>query len=98
MLVRLSSFLVAALVVVIVRAAAGAQPVTFEKDVRPILKANCFHCHGDEEEKQGNLDVRLARLIARGGDSGPAIVAGNADKSMLIERLVAGEMPPEGKG
>ena len=31
----------------------------FEKDVRPILKAMCFHCHGDETEIEGGLDLRL---------------------------------------
>ena len=67
---------------------------TFEADVRPILKAHCFHCHGEESEKKGGLDVRLARLLVSGGKSGPAIVAGDATASHLVERLVKGEMPP----
>ncbi len=95
MLVRLLSLLAATLSVT---AASAAEPITFEKHVRPILKANCFHCHGDEDEKEANLDLRLARLIAKGGDSGPGFLAGNSAKSLLIERLVSGEMPPEGKG
>ncbi|HEY2413636.1 MAG TPA: DUF1553 domain-containing protein [Pirellulaceae bacterium] len=98
MFVRWSSFLTAALLVISVRASGAGEPVTFEKDVRPIFKANCFQCHGEEDEKQGNLDLRLARLIASGGDSGPAIMTGDPAKSLLVERLVAGEMPPEGKG
>jgi hypothetical protein len=49
----------------------GAESVvTFEKDVRPILKAQCFHCHGEDGEKKGGLDVRLARSILKGGKSG----------------------------
>jgi hypothetical protein len=44
---------------------AVAAPLTFEKDVRPILKANCFHCHGEEGETKGGLDVRLARFISK---------------------------------
>lgn len=67
--------------------------MTFEKDVRPILKANCFHCHGEEGETKGGLDVRLARFIQKGGKSGPAIVPGDAAKSHLIELVKAGEMP-----
>jgi mono/diheme cytochrome c family protein len=73
-------------------------PLTFEEHVRPILKAHCFQCHGEEEEHEGSLDLRLVRLIAKGGDSGPAIVAGKVEESLLVQRLLAGEMPPEGKG
>ena len=79
---------------------AGSGPVsaddglTFERHVRPILKAHCFHCHGEEGELKGNLDVRLKRLIEKGGDSGPGVVPGKPDESPLLERVVAGEMPP----
>lgn len=76
---------------------AGDANLTFEKDVRPILKAHCFQCHAEEEKHEGNLDLRLTRLIAKGGDSGPALVAGKSTESLLIERIAAGEMPPEGK-
>jgi hypothetical protein len=68
--------------------------LTFERDVRPILKTHCFHCHGEEEELEGSLDVRLRRFLAKGGDSGPVIVAGKPGESLLIERLLSGEMPP----
>ena len=74
--------------------ASAATRRSFEADVRPILKAHCFHCHGEEEKTEGNLDVRLVRLLAAGGDSGPAVVAGKAGQSLLIERLESGEMPP----
>ena len=73
---------------------ASNAPLTFERDVRPILKTHCFHCHGEEEELAGGLDVRLRRLLAKGGDSGPVIVAGKPSLSILIERLRRGEMPP----
>ncbi len=67
---------------------------TFEADVRPILKTHCFQCHGEESKAEGSLDVRLVRLLLSGGDSGPAVVSGNAGESYLIERLESGEMPP----
>ena len=73
--------------------AAGA--ASFEKDVRPILKAHCFHCHGEEEELGGGLDLRLKRLMLTGGESGPAIVAGQPDGSLLVDYLTSGLMPPE---
>ena len=72
---------------------AGAQEVFFEKDVRPILKAHCFHCHGEAGETKANLDVRLAKWIAKGGESGPALIAGSPDKSLLLEMVKSGEMP-----
>jgi len=72
---------------------AAAAPLTFEKDVRPILKAHCFQCHGEEGEMKGGLDVRLAHFILKGGKHGPAIIAGDAAKSHLLELVKEGEMP-----
>ncbi len=74
-----------------------ADDLTFEADVRPILKAHCFQCHGEAGERKGELDLRLRRLIAKGGESGAAIVAGDAEVSLLLERVRSGEMPPGDK-
>jgi mono/diheme cytochrome c family protein len=71
--------------------------VSFEADVRPILKAHCWHCHGEDAEVEGGLDARLAHLLAKGGESGPAVVPGNHAASLLYQRVAAGEMPPSGK-
>ncbi len=76
------------------RASAGDVTPSYEKDVRPILKANCFHCHGEAGHREGGLDLRLRRLIVAGGDSGPAIEPGDPESSYLLARLEAGEMPP----
>jgi len=70
------------------------ETVSFEHDVRPILKANCLHCHGEGEELEGGLDLRLRKFILQGGESGPALVAGNPDDSSLVERTVTEDMPP----
>jgi len=77
--------------------ARAADAPLFEKDVRPILKAHCFHCHGEAGETKGKLDLRLRRFIVKGGESGAAIEAGKPDESYLLSRLVAGEMPPGDK-
>jgi hypothetical protein len=69
-------------------------PLTFERDIRPILKAHCWHCHGGEGEPKGHLDLRLRRLLLQGGDSGAAIVPGDAAASLLFRRVRSGEMPP----
>ncbi len=71
-----------------------AQRHTYEADVRPILKAHCFRCHGESGEKKGGLDLRLRKLMVSGGDSGTVIVPGQPSDSMLVERIRAGEMPP----
>jgi mono/diheme cytochrome c family protein len=67
---------------------------TFETDIRPLLRAHCFDCHGATDEKQGGLDLRLVRFQLAGGDSGPAIKPGDAEASMVVTRIRAGEMPP----
>ena len=88
--------LAAALVVCVLgggRAAAASTPPTFDEDVRPILEANCFACHGGDAPQQG-LDLRTAHAILRGGSSGPAVEIGSSAKSILVERIVAGTMPP----
>jgi hypothetical protein len=58
----------------------------FEKKVRPVLDASCFSCHGPKKMRGGlRLDSRAALL--RGGDSGPAVVPGQPEKSLLIQAI-----------
>ena len=71
----------------------AAETLTFEKHVRPILKQQCFHCHGEAGETSGDLDVRLVRLMAAGGESGAAIVPGEPEASLLWRRIESDEMP-----
>jgi hypothetical protein len=68
--------------------------LTFERDIRKILKTHCFQCHGEKEEPEAELDLRLRRLIVKGGESGPALVAGNPTESLIYQRVLEGEMPP----
>ena len=89
---RLSPLLI--LLVLVLPASAADRPLTFERHVRPILKAHCFDCHGEGSKLKAGLDLRLARLIKTGGESGAAIEPGRPAASLLIERVTAGEMPP----
>lgn len=66
----------------------------YEQDIRPILKAHCFECHGEGEKLKGGLDLRLKKLIVKGGDSGTALVEKAPEKSLLIEKILSQEMPP----
>lgn len=70
------------------------QSLTFERDIRPILRAHCLDCHGAVDEKDGNLDLRLVRFMVTGGDSGSALAMGDPDASLMIQRVRSGEMPP----
>src|SRR5437763_3080102 len=81
--------------VTLVTTARGETPL-FEKQIRPILKVHCFHCHG-EDRQRGGLDLRLVRLMVDDGGAGPAIVPGDAAHSLLLERVRKGEMPKSGK-
>ncbi|MDF1816514.1 MAG: PSD1 and planctomycete cytochrome C domain-containing protein [Verrucomicrobiales bacterium] len=81
--------------VMVAASATGAEKLTFERDIRPILKTHCFHCHGEAGETKAGLDVRLRRFLEKGGKSGPAIVPGDSGASHLIEVLASGDMPKE---
>jgi hypothetical protein len=77
--------------------AAGASPLSFEKDVRPVLKAHCTHCHGEEEKPEGGVDLRLRRLMDLTLDSGDRLlVPGKPEQSALVHIIRSGEMPKKG--
>jgi hypothetical protein len=81
---------------------ATAQAVDYLRDVKPILAERCTSCHGAIRQK-GGLRVDTAAAIRRGGTGGPAIVPGQSDASILIDRITAGEtssdrMPPPSEG
>ncbi len=79
-----------------------AEPVRFNRDVRPILSNSCYRCHGPDagSRKAGlRLDVRDDAIARR--DSGAAIVPGDAARSLLIQRVAHADlderMPPHDK-
>src|SRR5579871_1160128 len=70
-------------------------PVT-QHDVIPVLLTRCTACHGLRRQEAG-LDLRSRASMLKGGKSGPAIVLGKPEESLLIKRIKAGEMPPKQK-
>ncbi len=56
----------------------------FGKHVRPLLETHCLSCH-DSELKQSGLDLSTRAGLLRGGSRGPAIVAGDAEQSLLVQ-------------
>ncbi len=72
----------------------------FEERIRPVLVEHCYECHSAESKiLRGGLLVDSRDPFRKGGDSGPAFVAGSPDESLLIKSLrhETYEMPPKGK-
>ena len=100
MILVLLSLVLAAEEPATIQAPTAEQLQFFEVDVRPVLVEHCHKCHGPTKEWAGlRLDSREAML--RGGDSGPAIIPGEPDKSLLIRAIRHEDpnlkMPEEGK-
>src|SRR5215510_14999223 len=58
----------------------------FEKKIRPVFVEHCYQCHSKDAEKvKGGLLLDTREGLLKGGDSGPAIAAGDPEKSLLIK-------------
>ncbi|MEX2213232.1 MAG: DUF1553 domain-containing protein [Phycisphaeraceae bacterium] len=79
--------------------AMSAQERTFfETKIRPVLVKHCYQCHSQEAKKLGGkLRLDTAAGLREGGESGRAVVAGQPDKSLIIQSLRHEhlEMPPK---
>ncbi|MCZ6796206.1 MAG: PSD1 and planctomycete cytochrome C domain-containing protein [Planctomycetota bacterium] len=78
----------------------GSDEEFFESRVRPVLVAKCQRCHGPKKQKASlRLDSRAA--VLKGGESGPAVVPGRPEKSLLIRAVRRVDpdlrMPPKGE-
>ena len=67
----------------------------FGRRIRAILTDSCMSCH-DAATKKGGFDLSRREAAIRGGDSGAAIEPGRPESSLLIDKVVSGEMPPKG--
>jgi len=65
----------------------SAQIGFFEKKVRPILADNCYDCHSADTKSSGGLRLDDHNAILKGGDTGPGVVPGFPEKSLLVQRL-----------
>src|SRR5258708_10661672 len=70
----------------------AAEPVSFSRQIRPLLEASCWKCHGAAMQLS-RFDLRTRESALKGGEHGPWIGAGNAGESRLF-RLVAGSEKP----
>lgn len=68
--------------------------------IKPLLKSRCYSCHGALKQ-EGGLRLDAVRLMEQGGSSGPAVVRGNREAGVLLERIASQDvdlrMPQEGE-
>jgi mono/diheme cytochrome c family protein len=78
--------------------AAPASPAFYDAKIKPVFAANCYKCH--TEKMSGGLRLDSREAILKGGDSGPAIVVGAPEKSLLVTAVHQTDpdmkMPPKG--
>jgi len=91
---RIATAFIGSLLFYCVAIAAESNPVSFNRDIRPIFSDRCYKCHGpDRKQRQAEL-----RLDVRDVAVGSAIVAGDADASELLARITSDDpetrMPP----
>ena len=93
---------ICAMVATSARADADEATAFFESRIRPVLVEHCYKCHsGRAKSPKGGLRLDSREALLRGGESGPAIVPGKPDDSLLFKALShdgdVAEMPPDEK-
>ncbi|MFM7866704.1 MAG: c-type cytochrome domain-containing protein, partial [Planctomycetaceae bacterium] len=67
---------------------------SFDTQIAPLLAAHCLGCHGTDDPK-GGLNLTTLAGFRKGGDSGSPYNADQPDNSLLLQRVLQGDMPPE---
>lgn len=79
----------------------AGEPVEFERDVLPILRDNCFKCHGGTSTPKGGLRLTSREGVLKGGIGGAVVDVAHPDRSRLVRAVAYDEerlrMPPSGK-
>ncbi|MGI8603577.1 MAG: PSD1 and planctomycete cytochrome C domain-containing protein [Verrucomicrobiales bacterium] len=81
-------------------ALAANDAIDYDRDIQPILSARCYECHSEKKSK-ADLRLDLKSSVFKGGESGPALVAGNVGQSLLVKKITSTDpdemMPPKGE-
>ncbi len=72
----------------------SSSEVSFSRDVLPIFKRNCLPCHAEDNFNPSELSLDSRELLMAGGKHGVPVVPGNAEKSILYQKI--GPNPPFG--
>ena len=70
----------------------------FARKILPLLEDRCFACHGKGDDLEGGLDLTSRDAALAGGDTGPALIPGEPEESLLFEAVMRTgdlEMPPK---
>ncbi len=77
----------------------SAPPIEFTRDIQPILQSNCYECHGPQKSR-GHLRLDVRATAMKGGETGPVIIPGKSDDSLLVRRILGldgdDRMPKDG--
>jgi mono/diheme cytochrome c family protein len=64
------------------------QGVTYAKDIQPIFAKSCYPCHSAKNAKpKGKLRVDTLEAVLKGGEDGPALIAGDSAKSVVVAQI-----------
>ena len=71
----------------------------FETQVKPVLQANCYACHGAGANLSGGLQLNNRSALLKGGASGPSVSLGKPEESLIVKAIHydGRQMPPSGK-
>ncbi len=86
---RLSALLV---VLIVPPAFASDQTTFFEKNIRPVLAERCYQCHSSQTVASGGLQLDSRDTLLQGGKSGPAVVPGKPNESLLLKRVSSDDL------
>src|SRR5580698_8660090 len=65
------------------------QTAFFDQNIQPILTNHCYDCHSTQTRSAGGLRLDDRDALLTGGKSGPAIVPGKPDDSLLFQRVIS---------
>lgn len=76
----------------------GSETVSFTSQIAPILLENCKGCHISGQRASGNLRMDRFADLLKGGDSGPLLVPGKPDESLIVQKIrgLSGNRMPAG--
>lgn len=72
--------------------------VSYNDDIKPILRRHCFKCHGNDEQN-ADLNLQNYATLLKGGSAGPVVKPGRPSGSVLFQAITAEDegarMPPQ---
>ena len=82
-----------------INAPTGKETVSFARDIAPILITNCNGCHYAATRVSGGLQFNMFSQIVKGGDTGPVVLSGKPDESLIVRKLrgIEGARMPMGR-